>query len=262
MLFANHTFIGIDPTAGIAPFVYAALDGELKLLALGDGSIQEVVAFCGGQKSAMVAICSPRQPNQAKMRDETVRQLLSPRPKPGRYLDFRVAEYMLRQSGITIPQTYAQEKKCPRWMQMGFKCYRQLYSLDYEQYQGQVGERQVIEVYPHACFTALLGILPFQKHSLMGRVQRQLLLIDLGVNLIDPMRIFEEITRHRLLKGELNLRELCTPAELDAIVAAYTAWKVSTHPNETILVGDKDEGAVALPVSELKKNYRYASGGV
>lgn len=262
MLFAHHTFIGIDPTAGFVPFVYAALDSELKLLALSNGSMQEVIAFCGGQKSATIAICAPRQPNQGRMRDERVRERLSPPPKPGRYLDFRVSEYLLRQRNISIPQTFAQEKKCPRWMQMGFKCYRQLNSMGYENYSGEIKERLLIEVYPHACFTVLLGILPFQKHTLMGRVQRQLLLIDLGINLSDPMRIFEEITRHRLLKGELNVEALCTPAELDAIIAAYTAWKISAHPQDISIVGDADEGWIILPTNTLKSNYRYASGGI
>jgi len=43
MLFTQTTFIGIDPTAGQRPFVYAALDSDLRLLALGEGDLDEVL---------------------------------------------------------------------------------------------------------------------------------------------------------------------------------------------------------------------------
>ena len=45
MFYTNSTFIGIDPTAGEKPFVYAALDHELRLLALGHGSIDDILGF-------------------------------------------------------------------------------------------------------------------------------------------------------------------------------------------------------------------------
>jgi len=50
MFYTNSTFIGIDPTAGEKPFVYAALDHELRLLALGHGSIDDILAFAAGQR--------------------------------------------------------------------------------------------------------------------------------------------------------------------------------------------------------------------
>ena len=61
MFFVDSTFLGIDPSAGEKPFVYAALDHELKLLALGEGSIDDILAFAAGQSRAMAAICAPRR---------------------------------------------------------------------------------------------------------------------------------------------------------------------------------------------------------
>jgi len=48
MFFTNTTFMGIDPTAGVRPFTYAALDSDLQLMALGQGDIDEVLAFVAG----------------------------------------------------------------------------------------------------------------------------------------------------------------------------------------------------------------------
>ena len=54
-LFTETTFVGIDPTAGQRPFVYAALNAELQLLAIGLGEINNVLAFVAGQQQALVA---------------------------------------------------------------------------------------------------------------------------------------------------------------------------------------------------------------
>jgi hypothetical protein len=102
MFYLNTTFIGIDPTAGGRPLIYAALDDKLNLLALGRGDMEEVLAFVAGQRGALLAVCSPRRPNQGLMEREEVRARLSP-ASPGRWRGFRLAEYQLRQHHITIP---------------------------------------------------------------------------------------------------------------------------------------------------------------
>ncbi len=45
------------------------------------------------------------------------------------------------------------------------------------------------------------------------------------------------------------------PGELDALVAAFTAWKASLHPEQVTCLGHPDEGRVVLPVAELKSRY-------
>ena len=91
--------------------------------------------------------------------------------------------------------------------------------------------------------------------SLEGRLQRQLALHERRVAVYDPMRIFEEFTRFRLLSGILPLGDLHSPGELDALVAAYTAWLAAKQPGSVTLLGDPDEGQVILPVAELKGRY-------
>jgi hypothetical protein len=253
-LFSKATLIGIDPTAGEKPFAYAALDQDLRLLALGTGSVDEVLAFTAGQRQAVVAICSPRQPNLGVMAKREVRQNLSPMPSSGRWLNFRLADFLLRQHHITIPQTPSNVEACPQWMRNGFQLYQRLAELGYALYPSEQAERQMLEVYPHAAFSVLLGVLPFQKNTLEGRIQRQLILHEQRLQVPDPMRVFEEITRHRLLKGMLALDDLLLPGELDALVGAYTAWKAAIHPDQVILLGDEEEGQIILPAA-LKEIY-------
>ena len=256
MLFEKSTFIGIDPTAGQKPFTYIALDDKLQLLALGEGPMDEVLAFVGGQQNAYVGVNAPQRPNQGLMSEREVRQLLAPPPRSGRWKGFRVAEYELHSRGISIPRTPALETECTRWVQMGFNLYKELKRLGYTSYPGEAeATHQFLEVYPHGAYAALLGLIPFPKHTLEGRIQRQVVLYLNQLHVTDPMRIFEEITRHRILQGVLPLEDLLSPDELDAYVAAYTAWLAATKPDLVSLVGHANEGQIVLPVAELKAHY-------
>ena len=138
---------------------------------------------------------------------------------------------------------------------MGFILHNRSGKLGYEVFPSTDSQHQSIEIYPHACFATLLDVIPLPKHSLEGRIQRQLALYDQNINLPDPMRLFEEITRHRLLQGILPVDELYSPGELDALVGAYTAWLAATKPDQITLLGDPNEGQIALPVHELKARY-------
>ncbi len=255
MLFTHTTFIGIDPTAEGSPFGYVALSSELDLLALGEGEMDEVMAFVGGQESAFVAVNAPRRPNQGLMADEAVRVKLNPRPRPGRWTGYRLAEYLLGQRNIRITRTPANEENCRGWVRTGFAIFKRLESLGYGTFPAGEEQKQSLEVYPHACYCAWLERTPFPKHTLEGRLQRQLALYDQGLNVPDPMLIFEEITRHRLMQGILPLDDIYSPAELDALAAAYTAWLTATRPAEVSLVGDAGEGQIVVPAAELKAGY-------
>jgi hypothetical protein len=255
MLFNNTTFLGIDPTAGQRPIAYTALDNELNLLALGQSNTDDVLAFAAGQQQTVVGVCAPRRLNQGIMTDPEVRKNLSPPPHPGRWENFRMADYLIRQHNITIPQTPRNEKDCPNWMRMGFVLYRRMENLGYRTYPCENAMRQYLEVYPHACYTVLLGVAPFSKYTLEGRLQRQLALLEQGIHVADPMLFFEEITKYKLLKGILPLEGLYNPGELDALAAAYTAWLAANHPNRVTILGDEDEGQVILPVAEIKTRY-------
>jgi hypothetical protein len=255
MFYDHLTFIGVDPTAGEKPIVYAAIDHELHLLALGQGNQEDILAFAAGQRQAVLAVCAPQRPNTGVMAKPEVRESLTPVPHPGRWENFRLADYLLRQHNIAVPQTPAEEANCPNWMKTGFFLFRRLEELGYRGYLEQEAKRQFLEVYPHAVYTVLLGMLPLPKHTLEGRLQRQLALFQVDLEIPDPMLFFEEITRHRLLKGILPFDDLYSAAELDALAAAFTAWVAANHPEQITRLGDPDEGQIILPCADLKARY-------
>jgi hypothetical protein len=255
MFFTEASYLGIDPTAGQKPFAYAALDSQLHLAALGHGSLDEVLAYMAGQSQAVVAVCAPRRPSQGLMGRPQVRDRLSPPPHPGRYMDFRVAEYLLRQHGISCYKTPADEKACPNWMKMGFQLYQRLERMGYHPFPARRYDLQYLEAYPHASYCTLLERPPLLKHTLEGRIQRQLVLHQQKMDIPNPMDLIKAITPQSVLEGEWPLDKLYSPGELDALVAAYTAWQAANQPDLITALGDDAEGLVILPVAELKRCY-------
>ena len=69
------------------------------------------------------------------------------------------------------------------------------------------------------------------------------------------MRVFEEITRYRLLQGILPLDDLYSARELDALVAAFTAWVAATSPEGVTILGAAEEGQIVLPSADLQSRY-------
>lgn len=233
-------------------FTYAALDNDLRLQAIGRGSQADLLAYLGGQPSAYVAINAPRRPGLGLMRQDSVRQTLDPPPKPGSWLKYRVAEFQLRLPILPTPEDI---RACPPWMLCGFELYSRLESLGYAEYPTTGDQsRQLLEVHAFASFSRLLGQPPFPADSLEGRLQRQLVLHELGVRVSDPMDFFEDVTPRRLLKGILPLKNILTPVELDALVGAYTAWMAAQRSQEVSLLGAPEEGRIVVPLPVPQKD--------
>jgi predicted nuclease with RNAse H fold len=252
MIFPDSVFVGIDPASSHSSFTYAALDKGLNLLALSEGELDEVTAFLAGQRSAMVAVNAPSGVNRGLKRGKKKELFKSTKSRSS---GFRLAELELREHGIAVSGTPATVAACPAWMQAGFSLYRKLGRMGFQKYPADGSEYQILETHPHACYCALVGEPPAPKPSLEGKIQRQLLLYEKGVRLKDPMDFFEEITRHKMIKGIWPLDLLYLPEQLDALVAAYTAWLATHKPEAISFVGDPKEGAIALPVEHLKEKY-------
>jgi hypothetical protein len=255
MLFDTTLFIGVDPSGGRKPFTYAALDQNGKLVALNDGEVEDVLAFIGGMPGAYVAVNAPPRPNKELIRQDKIRQNLPPLHISGRSLDMRLAEHQLRERGINVSMTPSRKELCANWVQVGFDFHRRIQGMGFVPYPKSGASYQWIETHPHAIFCVLLEQTPLAKPTLEGRVQRQLVLYEQGLGIRDPMGFFEEITRHRLIKGILPMEQIYTAEELDAIAAAYVAYIAGRHPERVSKVGDKREGQIFLPVSELKAKY-------
>jgi predicted nuclease with RNAse H fold len=255
----DTVYIGIDPTAGRRPMNYAILDGDLRLVARGLGKLEKVLDRVREYPAAVVAVDAPQSLNTGLMASAARRQNYGLPLDNTTWADYKVCEYELRQRGIRLYNTPGEIEAAPKWMQIGFELYGALRAEGFQIYPpGADAPRQMLEVHPHASYTVLLGHIPLRKDSLEGRMQRQLLLFQEGVEVPDPMDAFEEITRHHLLEGALTLPGLFTHDELDALVSAYTAYLAARHPERVTLVGDPEEGQIVVPVApdEFREVYR------
>jgi hypothetical protein len=253
MFFTESVYVGIDPASGRKSFAYAALDRDLHLVTLADGELDDLTAFLGAQRSAVAAILSPSGVNQGLVRKKLESESLT----PGMHIrgaDLRMAEYDLRERGITVTGTPARPESCPAWMQSGFDLYKKLAKMGFTAYPQDEAPYQMLEANPHACFCALLNQIPLPKPTLEGRLQRQLALHERRVRVKDPMDFFEEITRHKLLRGILPTDLVYAADMLDVIAAAYTAWLAVQHPEQVVHVGDPSEGQIVIP-GRLKEKY-------
>jgi predicted nuclease with RNAse H fold len=252
------TYVGIDPTAGSRPMHFAALDRDLHIQSLTKGNLQAVLESIQMPERAVVAIDAPQSPNQGLMADPGLREGYGLPPNGDTWSGWKVCEYELRRRNIRLYRTPREESEAPRWIRMGFTLFRRLKAVGFELHERgrDIGQRALLEVHPHACFAVILGRRPFLKSTLEGRLQRQLVLYLEGVDVPDPMRSLEEITRHHLLESRLSLPDLYHHDELDALVAAYTAFLVSENPERITQVGDREEGLITLPTGELLDFYR------
>ncbi len=250
---AKTAYIGIDLSGGRQPFTYAVLDESCQLVTLSSGEVEEVLAYLGDQKDILIAVNAPHCPNLGLVRKKMEDQSLSPGHLRG--VDMRLAEHELRGYGISISPTPSRPETCAAWMQTGFDFHGKLNSMGFRLFPEEGSSLLWLETHPHAAFCALLGKLPLPKPTLEGRLQRQLVLYEQSVGIKDPMNFFEEITRHRLLKGVLPVEFIYTPEELDALVAAFTAYTAASQPGKVTWVGNKQEGQIVLPVPALKESY-------
>jgi predicted nuclease with RNAse H fold len=255
----NPVYIGIDPTAGRRPMSFAVLDDDLDLLQRGQGNLDAILEVVRSHPSAMVAVDAPQSPNAGHMKDPIRRQSYGLPPDSDKWANFKVCEYELRRRGLKLYNTPSEEAAAPKWMQTGFKLYAALRAEGYQPYRpGSAAPKQYLEVHPHAVYAVLLGHLPLRKDSLEGRMQRQIVLFGENVEVPDPMRVLEEITRHHLLEGQLSLPTLWSHDQLDALASAYTAYVAFRHVDRVTSVGDESEGQIILPIGAagFKEKYR------
>jgi hypothetical protein len=105
--------------------------------------------------------------------------------------------------------------------------------------------KQWLETDAQDCFRVLIGQKPLSRRTLEGRLQRALILYEQGLQINDPMEIFEEITRYKLIQGILPLENIHSSKELDALVAAYLAWMAVNRPAQIV-----PRGEFVLPAQE------------
>ena len=229
-------------------FVYAALDADRELLAIGHGDRDEVLAYLGGQGSAHVAVNAPRGPNTGAVNHARTYQDGLPFEQPIQPLNSRLCEYVLQQEGFKIDSTPNKLKDCPRWVRQGVRLFQRLAEFGYVPFPNPEASRQSLETRADAIFWRLLkGKMPLPE-SLEGRIQRQLILHDQQLPVPDAMDFFLEITRFKLMQGDLPDGDIHSFEELNALAAAQIAWQAAHQQERLELLGDIEEGQITLPI--------------
>jgi hypothetical protein len=121
-----------------------------------------------------------------------------------------------------------------KFLQAGFKSFSQ-----------KSHSKPWLETNAQDCFRLLSGHKLWPRRSLEGRLQRSAILYEQGLQITDPVDMFEEITRYKLVQGILPLENLPSSNELDALVSAYLAWLAVNRPQRVVM-----QGEFVLPATE------------
>jgi hypothetical protein len=122
---------------------------------------------------------------------------------------------------------------------------KKLVQAGYKSYSNISSTKQFFETNAQDCFRTLSGHKLLPRRTLEGRLQRSAVLYEQGLHITDPVDIFEEITRYKLVQGILPLENIYSSKELDALVAAYLAWMAVNRPGQIVL-----QGEFVLPAQE------------
>ncbi len=185
-------YVGVAlASSGKRPTVFTVLDARGHSLAIGSGTLADALAYAAGASSALLALTPPvraRAPRHVDSAGE---------PPP------------------LLPES--PEEKVPPLIAT-------LQRLGYALCEDESdAPRQWLETDAETVFEKWLGHPPLPGNTLEGRIQRQLILADMDCDVPDAMEFFEEITRFKLLRGQLPYDKILSLAELNAYAAATLA---------------------------------------
>lgn len=243
----------MDLSAGKRRLTLAVLSPRLEVRILKEAAPEDACQELASCERITAAVGGPLQLPQDGITEEAP---IGETLRAGKRTRIRAADADLIRRGIPMRRTPALESAAPAWMRSSLRLGRDLAALGYiDGRESREAPRAVIETCPAACAAALLGRLPFGRETLEGRIQRQLALIRERVALSDPMDALEELTAHHILSGRLALGAVRRAGELDALLAAFTAWRAHSAPDAVAWVGDDADGWVCLPAREMLEKY-------
>ena len=246
------TYLGVNIKSRDSQICFAALDHEVRLIALSVGSMQDVMAYIAGQKCAVIGINGPSHINLGLAKERINSKKLDENPDSITTNNMRLCELELLLRGYSPVLTPSTITKCPKWVRSSFSLFRYCERLGYEIYNNSDKDKLLYEVNSEVNFGFFSNSNLLDKTLLESRLQRQLILYEMGLDIPDPMNYYEELTRHRLIKGILPLEDIYTIEELNAMAAAFSVFLISKDPLQAEWLGDPQEGQIAIPPGRIK----------
>lgn len=241
-------FFGIDLGSTRGSLTCAILDDSRRVQFKGEITMADLVTRLSDSQVVIAAITSPISLNEGIMTDPDRRGQLAAPPPQNRYTSLRLCEYELLLRGFTATRTPARLEECSPSLQRALRFSSELAAIGFQRWPAPGVERQLMEIHPDSAYAELLGTKLQSQKTIEGRIQRQLILQEEHLNVRDPMIFFEEITRHKMLTGQMPDGIIYTPSQLNALVAAYTAWSAYSNPTTITMLGDVNEGRIIFPL--------------
>ncbi len=242
-------FFGIDLSGARGNITCAILDDTRRIHFRGELPVKELEQRLGESSVVIAAVTFPISLNEGIMADLKKGQQLSLLPVKNRNTNLRQCEFELIERGFSSTRTPSSLEDCTPALQRALRFSSELAAMGFQRWPAPGVERQLMEVHPESAYAELLGAKLNSSKTIEGRIQRQLLLQEEHLNVRDPMIFFEEITRHKMLTGQIPEGIVLSPAELNALVAAFTAWNAYANPTGVTRLGNVNEGRIILPVS-------------
>jgi hypothetical protein len=252
VFYQQEIFLGVDTAGGKHPYHVAVINRSGELLALSQCKLEEVIKYTSGDV-LQLAVNAPRSLPAATEQQEfsglhqwenSLGEKQESFFQPPGYFQtgLRSGEAVLKRMKVRFQSTSMDAGQTSARVRNGMRLYRQLEHL------GELAESgRVIEESSPATFALLIEGRLLPASSFEGRIQRQLVLINQGLRLRDPMGFYEEVTRRKLLMGQLEDAMLYSPLQLDALVAALIARLAAMEPQKVEFIGDDVDGWIAIP---------------
>jgi len=228
--------IGIDVGARLLDVVALDARGEpTDLPRRWDDPRALAAALAERLPGAHIGVDAPLRTGEGLLRDDAYRATIDPPPPPGKFANYRECDYQLIRRGMPLYQAPSTYDACDAWMRAGFALHDALLATGrWTLFDGAVGPPAVLEVYPFACYCALLGSRPPRKSTAAGRAAR-LAALDGALG-----------------EGWCARADLASEDAVDAAVCALTALRFGR--GEAHWVGNPREALMVLP-SPLRDRY-------
>lgn len=240
----DYCFIGLDVNSRPPYYTIIAINSAKKILLDLSGNWEEIETCLEPFEKIIIAINSPISPNTGFLASSHRKK-----HKPGKWPDVRLIEFDLEEYGAPIYHTPKKKGNVLAAQKFGFALVEHLNQIGFVEFNMNSEEnfRTYLEAPAETAFWSIDRKPLFEDFSFIGRIQRQLLQLDLGISLPDPMDFFEEITSFKLKSGIAPLEMILELNRLNAWMNAYTARQLIENPSHVAKLGYAQEGFLYLP---------------